>query len=73
MVKTCIVSTFRDWAMAGRGQWGKFNNASLECVPFYGGNTQDTRGFTGSAVVKNPPANAGDPGKAFDPLVRRIP
>ena len=34
---------------------------------------QGTRGFTGSAVVKNPPANAGDPGNGFDPLVRRIP
>ena len=30
-------------------------------------------GFSGGAVVKNPPANAGDTRDWFDPLVREIP
>ena len=31
------------------------------------------RGFPGSAVVKNPPANAGDVRRGCDPRIRKIP
>ena len=30
-------------------------------------------GFTGGTVVKNPPVNAGDKGRGFDPWVGKIP
>ena len=32
-----------------------------------------TQGFPGDAVVKNLPANSGDPGESFDPWIRKIP
>ena len=32
-----------------------------------------TQGFPAGAVVKNLPANSGDPGDTFDPWIRKIP
>ena len=56
----------------GAGAGGVFYNSSSQPQMILQ-TLGDSWGFPGGAVVKNPPANAGDARDRFDPWVGKIP